>query len=95
MNNGLKVLLVDDQEFNLEILELMLTNSYNAKVSKASNGQEAIDQVILQDLEDGFDIIFMDIAMPIMDGFTSSVEIRKLFETKQIKRLPIICALSA
>jgi CheY-like chemotaxis protein len=94
----LNILLVDDQILNLEILELVLQSKYKVSLQKASNGKIACEMVVNQDGEGvhgGFDVIFMDCNMPIMDGYEASIEIRKLYSEGIIKKLPCICALTA
>jgi CheY-like chemotaxis protein len=61
---GAKILIVDDQPFNVDYLEQELEDLGFVTVS-ASNGQEALDQVAKQSP----DMILLDIMMPIMDGF--------------------------
>jgi len=70
--NNLSILLVEDVEFNIFVAEMMLQN-WNAKVFKAENGLVAIEMV----QANKFDLILMDIQMPIMDGYTATMEIRK------------------
>ena len=70
--NGLKILLVEDVEFNIFVAEMML-NNWNAKVDKAENGLIAVEKV----QNNKYDLILMDIQMPIMDGYTATKEIRK------------------
>jgi len=80
---GAKVLLVDDNEFNLKVAHgLLKLHSIEAK--KALSGREAIDLI----KENDFDIVFMDHMMPDMDGIEAVAEIRKLGE--KYKSLPII-----
>lgn len=69
---GLKILLVEDVEFNVMVAEKMLTN-WNAKVEVAENGLQAIGKV----REGNFDIILMDLQMPILDGYSASRNIRE------------------
>lgn len=67
------ILLVDDNQVNLLIAEKMLRrNDYN--VTKAVNGTEGVEQV----KHKKFDLILMDLYMPGMDGYTTSIEIRKI-----------------
>ena len=66
-------LLVDDTPTNLFLMET-ICQSIGLPYATAVNGQEAVDKV----KESRFDIIFMDIQMPIMDGYTAIREIRRL-----------------
>jgi PAS domain S-box-containing protein len=84
-SNSLKILYAEDKAINQKVVKLML-NSLGHKVILANNGQEVLD--IFKPNE--FDLILMDIQMPVMDGITST---RKLRETFSI--LPPIVGLSA
>lgn len=77
----IKVLAVDDSEDNLFLIREIL-NPMVQKIDFARNGQEAIDLVT----ESHYDIIFMDIQMPVMDGYTAIRHIRKIDE----KNTPVI-----
>ena len=77
------VLLVDDNPANLQLASELL-RGLNTLVVQASNGLQAIDACKTQQ----FDVIFMDIQMPGMDGFQTTKEIRKL--EKDTQRTPII-----
>lgn len=77
-----KVLVVEDDEVNLMIAEHVLQREGFA-VATANNGEEAITKV----REEVFDLIFMDIEMPIMDGLEATPQIRLLENGKHI---PII-----
>ncbi|WP_298778101.1 response regulator [uncultured Polaribacter sp.] len=81
---GKSVLLIEDNQINVMVGKQIL-EKVNFKVEVANNGLEAIDMV----KEKHFDILLMDIQMPIMDGYTASKEIRKFN-----KYIPIL-ALSA
>lgn len=88
---GKRVLLVEDNEINREIVEFMLEEA-GAKVVTANNGKAAVD--VFTAAETGtFDCIFMDLMMPIMSGYEATRVIRSL-ERPDAKTIPII-ALSA
>lgn len=71
--DALRVMIVDDDRTLTEILaELLAINGFNVEV--ANDGREAVEKARAQD----FDIAFMDVHMPIMDGIDSFHEIRKL-----------------
>ena len=63
---NVQVLVVDDQPINLEIAEALLL-SVGITPRLASNGQEALDTLLAAD-RDAFDLVLMDIQMPVMDG---------------------------
>lgn len=84
---GKKILLVEDNIINQKVFVGILKKS-NMTISVAKHGKEALK--ILSE-ENDFDMIFMDINMPIMDGYTASIKIR---EKKEFDSIPII-ALSA
>ncbi len=69
---GLKILLVEDVEFNVLVAEKML-KIWNAAVDVSSNGQEAVQMA----KTGSYDIILMDLQMPVMDGYTASRCIRE------------------
>jgi len=68
-----RVLVVEDDETN-QIVAREYLSSYGMEVRVASNGEEALKYVG----QESFDIIFMDIQMPIMDGFSASKAMRKM-----------------
>ena len=71
---GKRALLVEDNELNIEIAMEVL-KMFELEVSLAYNGEEAVE--LYRSQEPGyFDIIFMDIQMPVMDGYTAAKEIR-------------------
>lgn len=68
------MLLVEDNELNIEIA-MEILKMFELEVTLASNGKEAVE--IYQSREAGsFDIVFMDIQMPVMDGYTAAKKIR-------------------
>jgi CheY-like chemotaxis protein len=85
---GAKILLVEDVEFNALLARKMLTN-WNASVTLAENGAVAVEKV----KNERFDLILMDVQMPVMDGLTASAEIRKF--NKDIPIFPLTASTSA
>jgi len=76
---GARVLLVEDNDINQEVAAGMLRLS-GLVVDIAENGQEALDQIRRSD----YDIVLMDMQMPVMDGVTATQEIRKLDEYQHV-----------
>ena len=84
--DGIHVLLVEDNDLNMEIAQFILENA-GAAVTKAWNGQEAVD-CFLQSEGGTYDIILMDIMMPVMDGLDAARCIRSL-DRSDAKSVPI------
>lgn len=85
--SGLNILVVEDNKINAEIAEYILTKS-GAKVTLAENGKAAVDMFLESD-EGYYDIILMDVMMPVMNGYEATKEIRKQHR-KDAKQIPII-----
>ena len=84
---GLHILLAEDNELNMEIAEFVLQNE-GADVTKAWDGQEAVE--LFRNSEPGeFDVILMDIMMPVMNGYETTKMIRSL-DREDAKAIPII-----
>ena len=84
---GLHILLAEDNELNMEIAEFVLQNE-GAEVTKAWNGQEVVE--LFRKSEPGeFDVILMDIMMPVMNGYDATKKIRSL-SREDAKVIPII-----
>ena len=84
---GLHILLAEDNELNMEIAEFVLQNE-GAEVTKAWNGQEIVE--LFRKSEAGeFDVILMDIMMPIINGYEATKMIRAL-DREDAKKIPII-----
>ncbi len=84
---GYSILLVEDNELNMEISEFMVANE-GATVTKAWNGKEAVE-VFEKSKEGSFDVILMDMMMPVMDGCEATKHIRAL-PRSDAKTVPII-----
>ena len=78
---GIRVLLVDDERFNFEMLEIGLGNKY--QLEYAANGHEGLSLSI----EKKPDIILLDICMPGLDGYDTC---RLLKNTPETNSIPII-----
>lgn len=82
----LRILIAEDNDLNLQLMGLMFKQlGYEFEVAK--NGKEAVDKVINQD----FDLVFMDVQMPVMNGLEATEKIRKMPQGKQL----ILIGLSA
>ena len=84
---GLHVLLTEDNELNMEIAEFVLQNE-GTVVTKAWNGQEAVD-IFRKSSPGEFDVILIDIMMPVMNGYEAAKMIRSL-DREDAKVIPII-----
>lgn len=84
-----RVLIVEDNDLNREIFEELLADT-GVKMEEAYNGREAVEQI--RNHEEGYyDMVFMDIQMPIMNGYDASRAIRQYEDKYSIKhRVPII-----
>jgi PAS domain S-box-containing protein len=85
---GVRVLVADDSDINLEVARRVLELE-GAQVSLALHGQEAIDQLVAE--PEAFDLVLLDLQMPVLDGFDTC---RRIRSGLGLKELPII-ALSA
>lgn len=83
---GLKTLLVEDNEMNIEIITYILKDA-GIEVAHAWNGQEAL-QIFERSEVGEFSFIFMDVMMPVMNGIEATKAIRSL-EREDAKTIPI------
>ena len=79
-----RVLVVDDQPFNRDVVEGLLA-AVGIRPRLAVNGREALD--ILLDAGPAFDLVLMDVQMPVMDGMTATRELRT---RNEFAELPIV-----
>ncbi|MCA1860130.1 PAS domain-containing protein [Janthinobacterium sp. HSC-3S05] len=80
---GMRVLLVEDNEINQEVAQYILLHS-GARVAVAANGRLAVD--LLASTPDAWDVVLMDLQMPVMNGYDATLAIRAL----GLPDLPII-----
>ena len=74
--SGMRVLVAEDNELNLEIARCMLQDA-GVKTAEARNGREAVEKFAASE-EGAFDAILMDVMMPVMDGMQAARAIRAL-----------------
>lgn len=85
--SGRRILLVEDNELNREVLSKILATT-GADIEEAENGKEAVERVSASP-EGFYDIIFMDIRMPFMNGYEAADGIRAL-DREDTRKIPII-----
>ncbi len=84
--SGALLLIAEDNEINQQVAQEMFEGiGFNVEI--AINGKEALEKVAASGYPSKYGLVFMDIQMPIMDGYTATKEIRKL---EEYKNLPII-----
>ncbi|MFA5480236.1 MAG: response regulator, partial [Candidatus Muiribacteriota bacterium] len=71
------ILIVDDNKENRFLMKILL-KKHGAVIDEAVNGKEAIDKILAKQ----YDVILMDIQMPIMDGYEATIKIREMEKNK-------------
>ena len=84
---GKRILIVEDKHINMEIVKGFLEDT-GLIIDEAANGREAVD-MIRESAEGTYDLVFMDISMPVMRGDEAAMEIRKI-DRKDCRELPVI-----
>ncbi len=80
-----KILLVDDNPINRK-LAVRVLESMGHEVAQAIHGQEAVERLLV----DSFDLVLMDMQMPVMDGFEATARIREREVACGLPRIPIV-----
>lgn len=94
MNNKAKMILVDDEAFNILAIKGMMRvlgmTNIDEKVEECFNGLECvnlIENAINENQSERYSLILTDCKMPIMDGYESTKRIRKLFKAESEKNI--------
>lgn len=87
--DDLKILIVDDEPYN-RLLIISILKKFKLKYTEATNGEEAL----FEHEKNTYDLILMDIRMPLMDGYQATKMIRKNVNVKR-KNIPIIALTAA
>ncbi|MDZ4099713.1 MAG: response regulator, partial [Methylophilaceae bacterium] len=82
--SSMRILVVEDNEINQQIARELL-ESVGANVEVASDGRECVDKLMHQDKK--YDVVLMDLQMPVMDGYAATIMIR---QNPDLAQLPII-----
>ena len=81
--NNINVLAVDDEPFNLDLIELAFMDNSNVNLLKATNGKDAIDKLASFEAE----VILLDLRMPVIDGFET---LKLLKKDSNFSKIPVI-----
>jgi putative two-component system response regulator len=84
LENKAQILAVDDEVFNLDLIELAFAENPNVEVIRAENGKAALE--ILKENKQ-IDVILLDLAMPVLDGFET---LKILKADEELKYIPVI-----
>ena len=84
--NGKKILVVEDNAMNQMVVKMITKKWLNTKVDYAFNGEEALH--LMNSIK--YDIVLMDLQMPVMDGYEATIEIRKGNSGMNDKNIPIV-----
>ena len=83
MSDKYSILAVDDEPFNLDLIEASFIDYDNVQITNATNGQEALNYLSSM----VFDVVLLDISMPVMDGIEVLKQIRS---NEKLAQLPVL-----
>src|SRR5258708_6835268 len=83
---GMRVLVVEDNDINQQIAQELL-EGVGARVEIANNGREGVDRLFSGPIPPPFDVVLLDLQMPVMDGHQAATRIRS---DARFASLPII-----
>lgn len=89
-----RILIVDDNAINLRLLHTFLKKRKCSQVSSAENGAIAVDKFTYAPPEFPYDIVFMDVSMPVMNGFEATRAIRDFEDKTEARNPAMIIALT-
>lgn len=86
MKRKLRILAVDDNPMNLFVIELLLGEivEFDIEVKTAMNGELALEVIRKQERDDPFTHVFLDLHMPVMDGYEASRALREMINEGNI-----------
>ncbi len=84
--NGKSILVVEDNAMNQMVIKMITKKWLNTTVDFANNGQEGVQKL----MDNHYDIVLMDLQMPIMDGYEATIAIRNGEAGEEKKAIPII-----
>ncbi len=90
MYSNIRLLVVDDSPLNHRITTLSLRGHFQS-IETANNGQEALEMYKKQP----FNVILMDVMMPVMDGYEATIAIRKYEKEQKLENNSLIIAMTA
>jgi len=86
----LRILIVEDNDLNAKFAEIVL-KKYHFKIDFATNGKQAIEKFLKND----YDLILMDIQMPLLNGIETTKKIRKYEKQLSVEKPVVIIAITA